>query len=212
MEQTSRGGAYGLGVVEIDGVAADQNGIGSERVGAPDHRAEIAWIAYLITQHDQPRPRVQRLVSWDVDHLADRNQALWRYCLGQLSDRPSWRDSDADPKTVRDFEQLAVPVQAVIDHHQLNDGIRPSQCLGDDLRTLGEKSPSYLSFLTAQQPTNGPQHRLRSCRQISRPVETVLGQRDLRRPWRRWPARFLWPPRQGRRMLQDLSRQDQRGS
>ena len=27
-------------------------------------------------------------------------------------------------------------------------------------RTLGEESPSYLSFLTAQQPTSGPQHRL----------------------------------------------------
>src|SRR4051812_22973159 len=104
MKQAARGGADGLGVVEIDGVAADQNGIGSEGVGAPDHRAEIARIAYLITQHDQPRPRVQRLAGRDVDHLADRNQALWGYCLGQLSDCPSWRDSDADPKTVRDLE------------------------------------------------------------------------------------------------------------
>jgi hypothetical protein len=61
----------------------------------------------------------------------------------------SWRDGNANPEIGRRLEQITVPVDAVVGNDQLDHGVRPRQCLGDGLRTLDEKSPSYLPFLTA---------------------------------------------------------------
>jgi hypothetical protein len=61
MEETARCGAYGLGVVDIDGVAAHQDRIRAKRVGTSDHRAEIAWIPDLITKHCEPTSACQRV-------------------------------------------------------------------------------------------------------------------------------------------------------
>ena len=63
MEKTSDSRAYGLGVVDIDGVPADQDRISAKRIGTSDHRAEVARIANLITEHHQPRRARQRLMA-----------------------------------------------------------------------------------------------------------------------------------------------------
>jgi hypothetical protein len=118
VKEAARRGAYGLGVVEIDRIATDQNSIGSEGVGAPDHRAEVAWIADLITQHSESKLARQGLIGLDVDHLADRDHTLWGHGVGQLSDGPSRGYSNLSPNTERSVEEIAVPADTVVGHDQ----------------------------------------------------------------------------------------------
>ena len=104
MKQAAGGSAYGFGVVQLDGAAANQNCVGTEGVCTSDHCANVARITYLIAHHYQPRTSGQRLSRCDVDHLADRNDALWRHGIGELVDRPSRCGSDANPEIRRGRE------------------------------------------------------------------------------------------------------------
>ena len=67
VEQAAGGGADRLGVVDIDGVTADQDRVGAECVGTSDHRAEVARIADLIAEHDQPWTCPQALHRGHID-------------------------------------------------------------------------------------------------------------------------------------------------
>ena len=73
MEQASRRRAYCLGVVEIHRVAAHQHRVSSECIGTSDHCAEVARIADLITEHDQPRIARKRF-SWQGRRPSDTPQ------------------------------------------------------------------------------------------------------------------------------------------
>ena len=160
MKEAAGGSAYRLGVVEIDGVPADQNGIGSERVGASDHRAEVAWVAYLITENHEPRAPPQRLIGCDVDHLADRNQPLGCHGMGQLNDGPLRRENSVDSTIGCGPDQIAVPVHPYVGHDQLCHGAGPVQRFGDCLATLGKKAPSRLAVLSPLKPAGRTQHPL----------------------------------------------------
>ena len=114
----------------------------------------------------------------------------------------------------RNVQQIQVANDGVVGHDQLGDGARMAQCFGCGLPTLRDEAPGPLALLTPQQPASLSQHALRCCRRVYRLVynDAVFGQCDLKRPWRRWPASWLWLPRRGQRMLRSRSRRDQPGS
>ena len=142
--------AYRLGVVNIDGVATDEDRIGSERVGTSDHRAEVARITDLITKHDQPRIAGQCLVSRDINHLTDRNQALWSHCGGQRGNGAGWRHPNPSACMGSDVYKIKMVLDAVVANDQLGHRARPTQCFGDGLPTLREETPGQLPFLSPQ--------------------------------------------------------------
>ena len=93
----------------------DQHGVGAERVGAADHRAEVAGVADLVAEHDQAGRAGQGLGQRDVDRPADRQDALRGHGVGQR--RRARGPAAVTTGTLRRAaasQQVLVPVDGVV--------------------------------------------------------------------------------------------------
>ena len=160
VEHAADAGPDGLRVVHLDRIRGQDDGVGTEGVRAPDHRARVAGVADLRADHHQPDLGRDRLGERHVQRPADRDDPLRGDGVGDGGDVLLADRVVRDSRRAGRGQQFEVIVDGrPAEEHRLDD-LRLLERLTHRLRTLDQELPRRLALLAAQQCPGGTQHCL----------------------------------------------------
>ena len=155
VEDAAGGGAHGLAVVRVHGVAGEQHRTGARGVGHADHRAGVARVRDPDQHRDQCGRAGKRGPDGHVEKIADRDEALRGDGVRERLRSPVGDQGDPHLLRAGGSDQLGVPVSGRRRHEQLvhsqiaygGGGER----LADGLGALDEEPPGPIAARAAQQ-------------------------------------------------------------
>ena len=154
VEQRPNGRSNHLGVVDVDAGVAEQDGVGSSRIGAADDGPGIAGVADVGQDHQEPRSQLKHHVEGDIDGPTDCDDPLRDQGVAHGAENVGADLTDAQASRLRHLQHDVMPASRLNVDVQILDRIRTVRDdLANGLWTFGKEQSFTLTHRApAQRP------------------------------------------------------------